>query len=247
MPNRYHTCARDVGQCVGKKKGVKGYHKCASDANCKKPEREKLRKISESIRVREDRKKRLAGNLRELSHTMVDSDKLTDAQKKAKRAQNRNKEKRSTKAYEVYKVKQGEALARLDTLGKMLDDIDDGFETDILKKLPAKYKTRKIPTSYRRDTKKELLGVVQDLDMEDIDKDELEGRIEGILKRANRKDKEVKRFNKIRAKAQAKAATKPKPKTTTKAKPKTTTKPKAKPKPKTKPKAKPKAKPKTKK
>ena len=35
----YHLCARQIGQCVGLGRGIKEYHLCARNANCKKKDR----------------------------------------------------------------------------------------------------------------------------------------------------------------------------------------------------------------
>ena len=35
----YHACARDTPSCKGLNQGIKGYHKCAKEKNCKKDDR----------------------------------------------------------------------------------------------------------------------------------------------------------------------------------------------------------------
>lgn len=47
----YHKCAREVGKCKGLKQGIKGYHKCATVSNCKKPDREKVAKVAKKIKA----------------------------------------------------------------------------------------------------------------------------------------------------------------------------------------------------
>ena len=47
----YAKCGREIGKCVGIKKGIKGYHKCVRDAKCKKTERLKLEGIKERLKV----------------------------------------------------------------------------------------------------------------------------------------------------------------------------------------------------
>ncbi len=47
----YHKCAREVGKCKGLKQGIKGYHKCATASNCKKPDREKVAKVAKKIKA----------------------------------------------------------------------------------------------------------------------------------------------------------------------------------------------------
>ena len=48
---QYHQCAQVIGHCKGLGKGVKGYHKCASDSNCKKKDREKVEALSKKINM----------------------------------------------------------------------------------------------------------------------------------------------------------------------------------------------------
>ena len=48
---QYHQCAQVIGYCKGLGKGVKGYHKCASDSNCKKKDREKVEDLSKKINM----------------------------------------------------------------------------------------------------------------------------------------------------------------------------------------------------
>lgn len=50
---QYHQCAQVIGHCKGLGKGVKGYHKCASDSNCKKKDREKVEALSKKINMPE--------------------------------------------------------------------------------------------------------------------------------------------------------------------------------------------------
>ena len=52
MGKEYNTCVREIGKCVGLKKGVKGYQDCAKKSNCKKTERQKLEKIKGKIQKR---------------------------------------------------------------------------------------------------------------------------------------------------------------------------------------------------
>ena len=47
----YHKCAKVTGECVGLKKGIKGYHKCARDSNCKKTDRAKVKTIADKIKT----------------------------------------------------------------------------------------------------------------------------------------------------------------------------------------------------
>jgi hypothetical protein len=49
----YHLCARQIGQCVGLGRGIKEYHLCARNANCKKMDREKVEKVVSKIKKRE--------------------------------------------------------------------------------------------------------------------------------------------------------------------------------------------------
>ncbi len=49
----YHLCARQIGQCVGLGRGIKEYHLCARNANCKKKDREKVEKVVSKIKGRE--------------------------------------------------------------------------------------------------------------------------------------------------------------------------------------------------
>ena len=56
----YNTCAREIGKCVGLKKGVKGYHKCAKTSNCKKADREKVNVVKKKIVT--SRAKKIIGN-----------------------------------------------------------------------------------------------------------------------------------------------------------------------------------------
>ena len=51
MSSTYHSCARTNGQCVGLKKGLKGYHKCARDSKCKKSDREKVEDIRARMKI----------------------------------------------------------------------------------------------------------------------------------------------------------------------------------------------------
>ena len=48
---QYHQCAQVIGHCKGLGKGIKGYHKCASDSNCKKKDREKVEALSKKINM----------------------------------------------------------------------------------------------------------------------------------------------------------------------------------------------------
>mgnify|MGYP006950520967 CR=1 FL=1 len=48
-PSEYHKCAKTIGKCKGLGQGVKGYYKCATDANCKKEDRLKVNKIKDKI------------------------------------------------------------------------------------------------------------------------------------------------------------------------------------------------------
>ena len=50
MTREYHKCAREIGECVGLKKGVKGYHGCAKASNCKKSDRLKVQEVSGKIK-----------------------------------------------------------------------------------------------------------------------------------------------------------------------------------------------------
>ena len=52
----YHLCARQIGQCVGLGRGIKEYHLCARNANCKKLDREKVEKVVKKIKKREKNK-----------------------------------------------------------------------------------------------------------------------------------------------------------------------------------------------
>ena len=52
----YHLCARQIGQCVGLGRGIKEYHLCARNANCKKIDREKVEKVVKKIKEREKNK-----------------------------------------------------------------------------------------------------------------------------------------------------------------------------------------------
>jgi hypothetical protein len=47
----YHSCARTVGQCVGLKKGLSGYHSCASSSNCKKADRAKVSGLVDKMKT----------------------------------------------------------------------------------------------------------------------------------------------------------------------------------------------------
>lgn len=52
----YYLCARQIGQCVGLGRGIKEYHLCARNANCKKMDREKVEKVVKKIKEREKNK-----------------------------------------------------------------------------------------------------------------------------------------------------------------------------------------------
>jgi hypothetical protein len=52
----YHLCARQIGQCVGLGRGIKEYHLCARNANCKKIDREKVEKVVKKIKERKSKK-----------------------------------------------------------------------------------------------------------------------------------------------------------------------------------------------
>lgn len=52
----YHLCARQIGQCVGLGRGIKEYHLCARNANCKKMDMEKVEKVVKKIKEREKNK-----------------------------------------------------------------------------------------------------------------------------------------------------------------------------------------------
>ena len=49
--SEYAKCGREVGKCVGLKKGIKAYHKCVRDAGCLKKDRVKLTKIKKNLEV----------------------------------------------------------------------------------------------------------------------------------------------------------------------------------------------------
>lgn len=104
--SEYHKCAREVGKCKGLKKGLKGYHKCATVSNCKKSDREKVakavRKIKASTKARARKKRenddtmtqsvkeRMGGNPANISPNQAETygsinrllNKLADAPKK---------------------------------------------------------------------------------------------------------------------------------------------------------------------
>jgi hypothetical protein len=56
MSSNYHSCAKNTGQCVGLKQGLKGYHSCARGANCKKKDREQVEGLT--ARMKESKAKR---------------------------------------------------------------------------------------------------------------------------------------------------------------------------------------------